>query len=248
MWCLQAPVSTFCIVYLISNILYSDNLFDKNIWLLQPKTKHLAALLYSGVEPPNPISSSSSSPYAVYDAECDEYIRIFKYSNILVPKIYSHIRLYQIFLYKYIQIFVCVKFVCMNIFGHSLVIVLECKTKTNIRIFVQFSIRILIRTFVCVKKICMNIFDIHSCNFVDTNIFGHSFISKFSRMSHSASVCVLLWNEIKEIYCSIAMWTPGETFCAFQEFQTNSAPLGWWSRSHCPSRWVIGSASVKVLN
>ena len=28
--------------------------------------------------------------------------------------------------------------------------------------------------------------DIHSCNFVDTNIFGHSFVSKFSRMSHSA--------------------------------------------------------------
>ena len=26
----------------------------------------------------------------------------------------------------------------------------------------------------------------HSCNFVDTNIFGHSFVSKFSRMSHSA--------------------------------------------------------------
>ena len=29
--------------------------------------------------------------------------------------------------------------------------------------------------------------DIHSCNFVDTNIFGHSFVSKFSQMSHSDS-------------------------------------------------------------
>ena len=49
----------------------------------------------------------------------------------------------------------------------------------------QFSIRILIRTFVCVKKLIWIYSDIHSCNFVDTNIFGHSFVSKFSLMSHS---------------------------------------------------------------
>ena len=28
-------------------------------------------------------------------------------------------------------------------------------------------------------------------------------------------------NEIKERYCSIAMWTPGGIFCAFEEFEGN---------------------------
>ena len=65
--------------------------------------------------------------------ECDEYIQIFKYSNILVTNIYSDIR--SFFFYEYIWTFVRVKFVCTNIFGHSLVSVLECKTKTNIRIY-----------------------------------------------------------------------------------------------------------------
>ena len=37
------------------------------------------------------------------------------------------------------------------------------------------------------KKLVWIYSDIHSCNFVDTNIFGHSFVSKFSRMSHSGS-------------------------------------------------------------
>ena len=64
--------------------------------------------------------------------ECDEYIRIFEYSNILVTNIYSDIRSCQFFFYEYIRTFVRVKFVSTNIFGHSLVIVLECKTKTNI--------------------------------------------------------------------------------------------------------------------
>ena len=59
--------------------------------------------------------------------ECDEYIRKFEYSNILVTNIYSDIRSYQFFFYKYIRTFVRVKFVCTNIFGHSLVSVLECK-------------------------------------------------------------------------------------------------------------------------
>ena len=60
--------------------------------------------------------------------ECDEYIRIFEYSNILVTNINSDIRSYQFFFYEYIRTFVRVKFVCTNIFGHSLVSVLECKT------------------------------------------------------------------------------------------------------------------------
>ena len=46
---------------------------------------------------------------------CDEYIRIFEYSNTLVTNIYSDIRLYQFFFYEYIWTFVRVKFVCTNI-------------------------------------------------------------------------------------------------------------------------------------
>ena len=53
---------------------------------------------------------------------------IFEYSNILATNIYSDIRSYQFFFYEYIRTFVRVKFVCTNIFGHSLVSVLECKT------------------------------------------------------------------------------------------------------------------------
>merc|ERR1712001_792443 len=64
-----------------------------------------------------------------------EYIRIFEYSNILVTNIYLDIRSYQFFFYEYIRTFVRVKFVCTNIFRHSLVSVLECKTLTNIRIY-----------------------------------------------------------------------------------------------------------------
>ena len=64
----------------------------------------------------------------IFVSECDEYIRIFEYSNILVTNIYSDIRSYHFFFYEYIRTFVRVKFVCTNIFGHSLVSVLECKT------------------------------------------------------------------------------------------------------------------------
>ena len=56
-----------------------------------------------------------------------EYIHIFKYSNIFVTNIYSDIRSHQFFLYEYIQTFICVEFVCTNIFGYSFVSVLECK-------------------------------------------------------------------------------------------------------------------------
>ena len=64
--------------------------------------------------------------------ECDEYIAIFKFLNILGTNIYS---VCINFLYEYIRTFVCVKFVCTNIFRHSLVSVLECKTLTNIWIY-----------------------------------------------------------------------------------------------------------------
>ena len=50
-------------------------------------------------------------------SECDEYIRIFEYLNIRIY--WSQI---------YIQTFVRINFSFTNIFGHSLVSVLECKT------------------------------------------------------------------------------------------------------------------------
>ena len=81
------------------------------------------------------VAGGVSIPGFQSGSECDEYIRIFEYSNILVTNIYSDIRSYQFFFYEYIRTFVRVKFVCTNIFGHSLVSVLECKTKTNIRIY-----------------------------------------------------------------------------------------------------------------
>ena len=64
--------------------------------------------------------------------ECDEYIRIFKYSNISDTNIYSDIRSYQyfdttIFGYSFVSIFY------MNIFGHSFV------SKNYSNIFVKAS-------------------------------------------------------------------------------------------------------------
>ena len=44
------------------------------------------------------------------------------------------------------------------------------------------------------KKLVWIYSDNHSCNFVDTNIFGHSFVSKFSRMSHSVTqYIIIIW-------------------------------------------------------
>ena len=60
---------------------------------------------------------------------------IFEYPNILVTNIISDIRSYQVFFDKYSQTFICVKFVCTDIFGHLFVGVLECKNKTNIQIY-----------------------------------------------------------------------------------------------------------------
>ena len=54
---------------------------------------------------------------------------VFKYLNILVMNIYSDIRFICInFFYEYIQTFLRMKFLCTNIFGHSFVIVLACKS------------------------------------------------------------------------------------------------------------------------
>ena len=77
----------------------------------------------------------------------------FEDSNILVTNIYSDIHTYQIFLYEYIRIFVCVKYICRNIFGHSWMSVLECKNLTNIRIYSNIRAIFNMNTYS----------DIHSC-------------------------------------------------------------------------------------
>ena len=115
---------------------------------------------------------------------------------------YSNIRIYWARIF--IRTFIRVNFVCTNIFGHSFGSNLFVRIYSDIRswvcyrvkigrlfkyirIFVQFSIRIFIRTFVRVKFFIRIYSNIHSCKFFDTNIFGYSFVSKFLRMSHSAS-------------------------------------------------------------
>ena len=75
--------------------------------------KFEASLVYveeSGEVVTNPLRLSFPFPFPcqnmLYGPECDEYIRIFEYSNILVTNIYSDIHLYQFFFYEYIRIFV----------------------------------------------------------------------------------------------------------------------------------------------
>ena len=80
------------------------------------------------------IMSMSSNMVLIIRAECDEYILIFEYSNILVTNIYSDIHSYQIFLYEYIRIFIRVKFVCTNIFGHLFVSNLIVQVYSDIRL------------------------------------------------------------------------------------------------------------------
>ena len=67
--------------------------------------------------------------------QCESVTNIFEYLNILVTNIFSDIRSYHLLFNEFIRTFVRVKFVCTNIFGHSLVSVLERKTKTNMRIY-----------------------------------------------------------------------------------------------------------------
>ena len=75
------------------------------------------------------------TPNKTSTSECDEYIRIFEYSNILGTNIYSDIRSGQFCLYEYIRTFVRVKFVFTNIFGHSFMSVLERENRPNIQIY-----------------------------------------------------------------------------------------------------------------
>ena len=85
-------------------------------------SQHIRALLLSEPLPPPLARYVWNRVWRIYSN-----IRIFEYSNILVTNIYSNIRSYQFFFYKYIQTFICVKSVCTNIFRHSFVSMLECK-------------------------------------------------------------------------------------------------------------------------
>ena len=99
--------------------------------------------------------------------------RIYLYQSVTNIFEYSNIRIYWWRIY--IRTFVRINFSFTNIFGHSFVSNLFVRIYSDIRwwvcysvkprrifeyirIFVQFSLRILIRTFVRVKKISMNIF------------------------------------------------------------------------------------------
>ena len=109
--------------------------------------------------------------------ECDEYIQIF---YIIFTNIHSDIHLYQFLRYEYIRTFVRFMFDCTNIFGYSLVSVLECKNCLNIRLSVQFLIQIFIWTFVLVKFVLRIHSDIRFCQFV-MQIYSCQFL----RMPHS---------------------------------------------------------------
>ena len=114
------------------------------------------------------------------------------------------------------------KFFFMNIFGHSFVpnlfvriysdfrpwVCESVKTRQifeYIRIFVQFSIQIFIRTFVRVKFLIWIYADISSCELFVANIFGYSFVLKFSRMSHSDMKAEILICHV------LSLTPPGET-------------------------------------
>ena len=117
----------------------------------------------------------------------------------------------------------------------------------------QFSIRILIRTFVRVNKLIWIYSDIHLCNFVDTNIFGHSFVSKFSRMSHSDANyigCICLTFSIVCFKC-LLKWPASEYAyshwlydclisldCVFSNVSSNCVGHGMQKNIGCNSNTV----------
>ena len=104
------------------------------------------------------------------------------------------------------------------------------------------------------KKLIWIYSDIHSCNFVGTNIFGHSFVSKFSRMSHSALIQYQLllqcWFEdvVTDNHNILGRGEKGR----FRYFaRINCCPPSW-RRGHCccsfkrgcgvrlfPGMWVV---------
>ena len=60
---------------------------------------------------------------------------------------------------------------------------------SNIQIFlIQIFIQIFVRIIFWIRIHS----DIHSCHFLDTNIFGYSFVSKSIRMSHSGLVDIVV--------------------------------------------------------
>ena len=115
--------------------------------------------------------------------------RIFEY--FLYEYLFGH-SFISIFWYEYIRIFVRIIFlirIYLDIRSYQNYTLLECDEYLKIRIFVSFLIRMFIRiTFV--SFLFIRIYsDIRSYRFLDTNIFGYSFVSKSTRMSHSGLRC-----------------------------------------------------------
>ena len=76
--------------------------------------------------------SMSSNMALIIRAECDEYILIFEYSNILVTNIYSDIRLYPFFFYEFFGHSFVANENHANIFGFLFMSVHECHTLVHI--------------------------------------------------------------------------------------------------------------------
>ena len=168
-----------------------------------------------------------STPWSLWVmivSECDEYIQIFRYSNILVTNIYSDIRSDQFFVYKYIQ-----TFVCTNIFRHPCVSVQKLN-EGYIRIFIQISIQIFLRTFVRVKFYVKMYSDIHLCKFVDTNIFKYSSVWKFSRMSHFGLFESVFFPHVGLL---------SEHICNLSYFESEwNVGISPWQKFFGPARWI----------
>ena len=107
----------------------------------------------------------------------------------MVTNIYSDLRSFQFFFYKYIWTFIRVKFVWTNLFGHSSLSVLECKNWKNIWIYLQFSLQIFIQTFVRVNFSIRIFSDIHLCSF---------FMSIYSN--------IRLWQNFHECHTLVQMF------------------------------------------
>ena len=95
----------------------------------------------------------------------------------------------------------------------------------NIWIFVSFLIRIFIR-IIFVSFLFIRIYsDIRSYRFLDTNIFGYSFVSKSIRMSHSGSNTqgwwCWWWKSFIQMRQSRASGRGGYSVTSMSTYETN---------------------------
>ena len=118
--------------------------------------------------------------------ECDKYIWIFEYSNIWVTNIYTDIRTYQFCLRIYL--FVSNLFVRIYSDIHSWVLKLD-EYLNIFEYLYNFQDKYLFGHSFVSKKIVQIYLDICFCNFFIRIylIIQYSFVSKFSRMSHSGT-------------------------------------------------------------